>query len=136
MQIIQPPVSRYKISGGYIQLNNKINGSVGFVCRVCGERVTFSGAGTKHRNHCPRCLSSVHLDSVPGDRSADCGGIMDPIGIWVRDSGEWAVIHRCRKCGALSSNRIAADDDVFKLLSLAAKPMANPPFPIEYWDKM
>lgn len=117
-------------------MNNKINGSVGFVCRVCGERVTFSGAGTKHRNHCPKCLSSVHLDSVPGDRSADCGGIMDPIGIWVRDSGEWAVIHRCRKCGALSSNRIAADDDAFKLLSLAARPMANPPFPIEYWDKM
>lgn len=117
-------------------MNNKINGSVGFVCRVCGEGVTFFGAGTKHRNHCPRCLSSVHLDSVPGDRSADCGGIMDPIGIWVRESGEWAVIHRCRKCGALSSNRIAADDDAFKLLSLAAKPMANPPFPIEYWDKM
>lgn len=61
---------------------------------------------------------------------------MDPIGIWVRDDGEWAVIHRCRKCGALSSNRAAADDDAFKLLSLAAKPMASPPFPIEYWDKM
>ena len=37
-------------------------------------------AGTQHRNHCPNCLSSLHLDIEPGDREADCGGIMDPVG--------------------------------------------------------
>ena len=31
-------------------------------------------AGTRHRNHCPNCLASVHLDDEPGDRAADCGG--------------------------------------------------------------
>lgn len=116
--------------------NNNKDKSAGFICRVCGEQVEFSGAGSRHRNHCPRCLSSVHLDNNPGDRDAHCGGIMDPIGIWVRKDGEWAVIHRCRECGALSSNRIAADDNSFKLLSLAAKPLASPPFPIDYWDKI
>lgn len=93
-------------------------------------------AGTAHRNHCPRCLHSRHLDRSPGDRAADCGGIMDPIAIWVRHGGEWAVIHRCRDCGALSSNRIAADDNPALLVSLAARPLAHPPFPLEYLAEM
>lgn len=106
-----------------------------FICRVCGASVTPDGAGTQNRNHCPMCLSSVHLDNEPGDRSADCGGIMDPIGVWVRKNGEWAIIHRCRRCGALSSNRIAADDSPVKLMSIAVKPLASPPFPLEYMDR-
>ena len=109
--------------------NNKYDS---FVCRVCGAEVTSDGAGTQNRNHCPSCLSSVHLDIVPGDRAADCGGLMEPIGVWVRKNGEWAVIHRCKRCGALSSNRIAADDNPLKLMSIAVKPLASPPFPIEY----
>ena len=36
---------------------------------------------------------------------------MEPIAVWVRKNGEWAIIHRCKICGALSSNRIAADDN-------------------------
>ena len=107
-----------------------------FVCRVCGKKVTPAGAGTEHRNHCPNCLSSIHADNETGDRSSDCGGVMDAISVWVRKNGEWAVIHRCRRCGKLSSNRIAADDNPLKLMSIAAKPIANPPFPIEYMDKM
>ena len=65
-------------------------------------------AGTQHRNHCPNCLSSLHLDNEPGDRAADCGGQMEPVAVWVRKGGEWAIIHRCRLCGKLASNRIAA----------------------------
>ena len=76
------------------------------------------------------CLSSIHLDNIPGDRSADCGGIMEPISIYVRPDGEWALIHRCKKCGELKINRIAADDNEYLLLSLACKPLANPPFPL------
>ncbi len=106
-----------------------------FICRVCGAAVASDGAGTHNRNHCPVCLSSVHLDNEPGDRSADCGGIMDPIGVWVRKNGEWAIIHRCRRCGELSSNRIAADDSPVKLMSIAVKPLASPPFPLEYMDR-
>ncbi|MEF2898636.1 MAG: RNHCP domain-containing protein, partial [[Eubacterium] siraeum] len=42
----------------------------------------------------------------------------------------WALIHRCKKCGELKINRIAADDNEYLLLSLACKPLANPPFPL------
>ena len=84
-----------------------------------------------HRNHCPRCLCSVHLDNEPGDRAANCGGVMEPIAVWVRKGGEWAVIHRCRECGTLSSNRTAADDNPALLISIAAKPLASPAFPLQ-----
>ena len=50
-----------------------------FVCKVCGKTVVPTGAGSDHRNHCPYCLSSQHLDNEPGDRAADYGGVMEPI---------------------------------------------------------
>ena len=43
-----------------------------FICKVCGRLVVPNGAGSDHRNHCPYCLSSQHLDIEPGDREADC----------------------------------------------------------------
>lgn len=107
-----------------------------FVCKVCGRAVVPDGAGSEHRNHCPFCLSSQHLDIVPGDRASDCGGIMEPIAVWVRKNGEWAIIHRCKICGALSSNRIAADDNPMKLMSLAMRPVSCPPFPLEHIEEM
>lgn len=102
-----------------------------FTCKACGHLVTPEEAGTQHRNHCPNCLSSLHVDDEPGDRAADCGGVMEPISVWVRNNGEWAIIHRCKRCGALSSNRVAADDNPLKLMSIALRPLAQPPFPIE-----
>lgn len=104
--------------------------SEGFTCAVCGIASPPEYAGSAHRNHCPRCLSSAHLDDAPGDRASLCGGIMDPIGVWVRKNGEWAIIHRCRSCGTLRSNRIAADDNPTLLMSIAVKPLASPPFPL------
>jgi len=108
----------------------------GFTCRVCGCPVSPEGAGTRNRNHCPRCLHSVHLDGVPGDRAAGCGGVMEPVGVWVRRDGEWALIHRCRRCGVLHANRVAADDDPMGLMSLAVRPLAQPPFPLQYLERM
>lgn len=102
-----------------------------FTCKACGHLVTPEEAGTQHRNHCPNCLSSLHVDNEPGDRAADCGGVMEPISVWVRNNGEWAIIHRCKRCGTLSSNRVAADDSPLKLMSIALRPLAEPPFPIE-----
>ena len=102
-----------------------------FVCRNCGWQVSPQGAGSDHRNHCPNCLHSLHVDNEPGDRESGCGGIMEPVSVWIRNRGEWALIHRCKRCGQLHSNRIAADDNPAKLLSIAMKPAANPPFPIE-----
>lgn len=107
-----------------------------FTCKVCGRVITPQGAGTNHRNHCPNCLSSLHVDEAPGDRQADCSGIMGPVAVWVRKDGEWAIIHRCRLCGAMSSNRIAADDNPMKLMSIAMKPLTSPPFPIERLEEM
>ena len=48
-------------------------------------------AGTQHRNHCPACLWSRHVDDRPGDRAMldDCGSGMEPIAITVRGKGEW-----------------------------------------------
>lgn len=100
-----------------------------FLCAVCGSPAPLEGAGTQHRNHCPQCLCSLHLDNKPGDRASLCKGVMDPIGVWVRKDGEWALIHRCRDCGTLHSNRIAADDNQSLLLHIAEKPIHKPPFP-------
>ena len=55
-----------------------------FTCKVCGRLVTPEGAGSSHRNHCPYCLSSLHVDIEPGDRASDCGGVMEPVAVWVR----------------------------------------------------
>lgn len=102
-----------------------------FTCKFCGRLVVPEGASSEHRNHCPNCLSSLHVDIEPGDRESDCKGIMEPISVWVRSKGEWAIIHRCKRCGSLSSNRVAADDNPVKLISIAMRPVTNPPFPIE-----
>ena len=96
----------------------------GFTCKVCGYPVNPPMYGEHHRNHCSNCLSSLHLDNEPGDRESNCGGIMDPI------------IHRCRRCGHLSSNHAAPDDNPLKLISIAMHPIACPPFPIERIDEI
>lgn len=102
-----------------------------FDCVHCGAVVHSEDGGTEHRNHCPRCLWSVHLDNVPGDRAACCGGSMEPVAVWVRKGGEWAIIQRCLECGMFKSNRIAADDNEILLVSLAVRPLAQPPFPLD-----
>lgn len=107
-----------------------------FTCKECGRLVVSDGAGSSHRNHCPNCLTSKHLDIEPGDREADCGGAMEAICVWVRKNGEWAIIHRCKICGHLSSNRVAADDNPLKLMSIAMRPLSNPPFPIERIEEL
>ncbi len=100
-----------------------------FICRVCGKAVALPESGGKHRNHCPHCLSSLHLDIIPGDRRASCRGIMTPISAWIQQNKEWSIIHRCTRCGALRSNRIAADDNEIVLFTLAASMMSQLPFP-------
>ena len=104
-----------------------------FVCKNCGKQVRLAAPGTKHRNHCPFCLWSLHVaDSrVQDDRNSPCAGGMEPIAISSQRDGEWALIHRCRACGEIKSNRIAGDDDTILLLCLALKPLTNTPFPMD-----
>jgi hypothetical protein len=61
---------------------------------------------------------------------------MEPIAIAVRGDGEWVLIHRCTGCGALSSNRIAGDDNPLVLVRLAIRPLAQPPFPLEILSRL
>ena len=100
-----------------------------FRCSTCGLDVPMDAPGTAHRNHCPTCLWSRHLDGAPGDRAAGCGASMEPIAVSVRDDGEWALVHRCRRCSATHLNRIAGDDNPYSLIRLARRPLDAPPFP-------
>jgi hypothetical protein len=103
-----------------------------FRCGHCHLDVPTAALGTAHRNHCPNCLWSRHVDDdTPGDRSAECGSLMEPIAISVRGEGEWVIVHRCTGCDQLRLNRSAGDDSPLLLLRLAVKPLAQPPFPLE-----
>ena len=90
----------------------------GFRCAACGAEVPPLGYSS--RDHCPRCLCSLHLDVNPGDRAADCGGIMDPVRADPDPKRGFIITHRCRKCGALRRNKAADDDDRKLLIALTA----------------
>lgn len=105
-----------------------------FRCARCGHAIDKAAMGTRHRNHCPRCLWSMHLDDEPGDRRCPCRSPMQPIAIEVRRDGEWAIIHRCTGCNLLRANRIAGDDHELALLFLALRPLSRPAFPLDLID--
>ena len=91
-----------------------------FKCGHCKQFIGAPLSGGKHRNHCPNCLYSKHVDrSMPGDRRSDCGSLMAPVGIMSRRNGEQMILHRCLGCGKEAPNRIAADDDPTLLLRVA-----------------
>ena len=102
-----------------------------FRCGHCRADVPTRAVGTEHRNHCPGCLWSRHVDGTPGDRAASCGSLMEPIAITVRGDGEWVLVHRCGGCGVVHLNRSAGDDNPLLLVRLAVKPIAQSPFPLE-----
>lgn len=78
-----------------------------FECIVCGHLVHGDG----YRNHCPQCLSSVHVDVHPGDRAESCRGIMDVADIDM-DHGHLVFIQRCRKCAKEKRIRSHAEDNI------------------------
>ncbi|MCL6443723.1 MAG: RNHCP domain-containing protein [Alicyclobacillus sp.] len=83
----------------------------GFVCVHCGLNVP--PAGSSCRNHCPRCLHSLHVDVYPGDRAADCRGVMVPVRIAQHSRKGWRIIHRCERCGIETQNILLLEDRVF-----------------------
>lgn len=96
----------------------------GFTCEHCGKIVSPVSYGGSYRNHCPYCLYSKHVDSdVPGDRAANCGGLMAPIGVFTRRTGEHVLVHRCDRCGLERYNRIAGDDDFELVTKLSTVPV-------------
>ncbi|MBV9164205.1 MAG: RNHCP domain-containing protein [Pseudonocardiales bacterium] len=93
-----------------------------FTCLHCGTPVRGNG----YTNHCPRCLWSRHVDVNPGDRAAECGAAMEPIGA-LSEGGEIIVVHQCLACGHSRRNRSALDDDRDVLLELFGQPVPDPP---------
>lgn len=84
---------------------NPISRNEGFDCVQCGAIVP-PAPGSAVRNHCPRCLHSLHVDGdVPGDRASDCGGLMAPVQAEQRDGG-WRLRQVCARCGHSRWNRL------------------------------
>ena len=75
-----------------------------FICANCGHEVP--PLKYTSRNHCPKCLCSLHLDVNPGDRASDCGGVMDPVTAEPDPKKGFIITHKCRKCGALSGHNL------------------------------
>ncbi|MGO8948115.1 MAG: RNHCP domain-containing protein [Ktedonobacterales bacterium] len=95
----------------------------GFKCGHCKQFIGSLPSGGHHRNHCPACLYSRHVDGEhSGDRTSSCRALMEPIGAFVRPSGEHVLVHRCLGCGFERFNRIAADDNFELVLSLPELP--------------
>ena len=88
-----------------------------FICEHCGESVQGSG----YTNHCPQCLYSKHVDKVfPGDRTADCDGLMKPVNLEVKN-GQYNITHRCLNCGKQSKNKAAENDSQEELIKLSSR---------------
>ncbi len=85
-----------------------------FECLHCGQHVEGNG----YTNHCPHCLWSRHVDINPGDRLADCDGMMAAVRI--HKKGErYRILHRCEICGHEAWNQSAKKDNFDRLLALA-----------------
>jgi len=91
-----------------------------FICANCGFKVPASIEGSC-RNHCPRCLHSMHLDINPGDRLSECRGIMEPVELDIRGGGEVRILHKCKKCGFTRWNKSAIDDEIVKFYESKTK---------------
>ncbi len=85
-----------------------------FICEHCGAEVSGNG----YTNHCPHCLYSKHVDINPGDRAAECGGLMEPIDIEQKD-GKFIIVHRCQKCGFVRKNKMQENDDFNTILKIS-----------------
>ncbi|MDR3289661.1 MAG: RNHCP domain-containing protein [Rickettsiales bacterium] len=82
-----------------------------FVCENCGEMIKGNG----FTNHCPNCLYSKHVDINPGDRMAECGGMMEPIDL-EQKHGKFIIVHKCKKCGFIRKNKVNENDNYLKWL--------------------
>ena len=92
-----------------------------FVCINCGNEV--KALGYTARDHCPKCLYSVHVDINPGDRKADCGGLLEPIAI-ENFKGNYKIIYKCQKCGMIKKNIMANDDNMDLIIEIISNPVS------------
>jgi hypothetical protein len=86
-----------------------------FICEVCGQKIP--PLGYTARDHCSKCLCSLHLDENPGDRASDCGGVLEPVGAEQGKKGV-KILYKCKKCGMKKKNIAAKDDDNEMIIKL------------------
>lgn len=91
-----------------------------FVCAKCGAEVPPLTNGS-YRNHCPRCLYSLHVDNVPGDRKSGCGGLMRPVAAVYSGRKGWQIVHKCEKCGIEHRCKLAQNTDMPDDIDVFAK---------------
>ncbi|MFA5934764.1 MAG: RNHCP domain-containing protein [Candidatus Paceibacterota bacterium] len=87
-----------------------------FTCEKCGNLMK----GTGFTNHCSKCLWSKHLDINPGDRLADCGGMMEPIKVEFQ-KGRYMITHKCVKCGFEKRKEVEKGDDFDVVVAVVKK---------------
>lgn len=90
-----------------------------FECIVCQKKV--DKLNYTARDHCPYCLSSIHVDNNPGDRNCKCLGILKPIDIEKGKKDTFKIVYKCQKCGIIKRNKAAIDDDYDKILEIMSK---------------
>ena len=100
-----------------------VKNDTGFVCVNCGT--TVLPLGHTSRNHCPKCLCSLHVDINPGDRANPCRGILRPIAVEPDAKKGYILIQKCEKCGEIRRNKTAHDakvqpDDIGLIIALTA----------------
>ncbi len=88
----------------------------GFICAHCGHSV--EPLGYTSRDHCPKCLVSLHVDILPGDRANSCGGKLLPVQALPDPKKGFVIVYKCSKCGATVRNKAARDDDSDFLIQL------------------
>ena len=79
-----------------------------FTCEYCHKHVTKLKTGC--RNHCPHCLSSKHVDVMPGDRACECHGQLQAYDYDLTSNKGLVLLFKCRRCGEERRNKAALDD--------------------------
>ena len=102
--------------------NFKKNDS-GFICAHCGAEVP--PLGYTSRDHCNKCLHSLHVDIIPGDRENECRGLMRPMRTEPHPKKGFIIYHECTRCKKIVRNRAAygegdTQDDLSLLIALSA----------------
>ncbi len=91
----------------------------GFVCAVCSH--TVEPLKYSSRDHCPKCLSSLHVDILPGDRKNPCRGILKPVQTLPDAKKGFIIVYKCEKCGESVRCRAALQGDTPDDMSLLIK---------------
>lgn len=115
----------------YTAMKGKEKASL-YQCLNCGWTMPAEEQG-EEPDHCPNCLSSIHREDREG---IECGGILEPVGIWVRSENEWEIVQRCRFCGEMRTSPMTEQDNRIIILSIASKPISAPPFPLERIEEL